>query len=77
MPALALITALPSSLVSSAPHTRRRGYDFMRNVRVDGTIPRDSIGLPALPQIRHLAAARLTPGKDNDESIEPNRGSCD
>jgi hypothetical protein len=51
----------------------------MRNVRLDGTIPRDSIGLPALPQIRHLATARVTPrkDKDNDESIEPNRGSCD
>jgi hypothetical protein len=36
----------------------------MRNVRVDGTIPRYSIGLRALPRIRHLAAARLTPGKE-------------
>jgi hypothetical protein len=77
MPALALIIALPSRLGFFRAAHRRRGYDFMCNVRVDGTIPRDSIGLPALPQIRHLAAARLTPRKDNEESIEPNRGSCD
>jgi hypothetical protein len=51
---------LESWFLPRRTHECRR-YDFMRTVRANGTIPRDSIVLPALPQLRHPAAARLTP----------------